>query len=188
MKEKRIQLPLTKEDVLELHAGDFVLLSGCLYTGRDAAHLRMRDTLENGEELPVDLAGQVLYYVGPAPARPGHAVGSAGPTSAYRMDAVTPMLLERGLRGMIGKGVRSQPVIESMKEHGAVYFTAVGGAAALVSKSIKKSDVIAYEDLGPEAIHRYEISDFPVIVTIDAYGENLYEKGPEAYRASQSEV
>ncbi len=183
MEEKRVHLPLSEQDVEDLAAGDFVLLSGTLYTGRDAAHIRMRETLEKGQPLPVDLAGQVLYYVGPAPARPGHAVGSAGPTSAYRMDAATPLLLEHGLKGMIGKGVRNETVIEAMKKHRAVYFTAVGGAAAVISKSIEKSEVIAYEDLGPEAIHRYHVRDFPVIVTIDANGNNLYETGPASYRA-----
>jgi fumarate hydratase subunit beta len=178
MKEKRLQLPLGNEAIEQLRAGDFVLLSGILYTGRDAAHIRMRDAIEKGEPLPVDLTGQVIYYVGPAPARPGQVVGSAGPTSAYRMDGIAPLLLDRGLKGMIGKGLRGAAVIESMKKNRAVYFTAVGGAAALISKSIVSSEVVAYEDLGPEAIHRYEIQDFPVFVTIDANGNNSYETGP----------
>lgn len=186
MTEKKIRLPLTDADIRSLCAGDAVLLSGELYTGRDAAHIRMRRAIEAEEPLPVDLAGNVLYYVGPTPARPGHAVGSAGPTSAYRMDQTTPLLLERGLRGMIGKGTRNETVIEAMKRYGAVYFTAVGGAAALISGSITNSEVVAYADLGPEAIHRYEVTDFPVIVTIDADGNNLYETGPENFRNNYS--
>lgn len=181
MKKIKVQLPMSDSFAETLRASDFLLLSGVLYTGRDAAHLRMQKTLDAGEALPVDLEGQILYYVGPTPAPPGHAVGSAGPTSAYRMDRVTPMLLERGLQGMIGKGTRGEAVIEAMKKHRALYFTAVGGAAALISKSILKSEVVAYEDLGPEAIHRYVVEDFPVLLTIDMYGNNLYEDGPAAF-------
>lgn len=174
MEAKRIQLPLRDEDIAELKAGDSVLLSGTLYTGRDAAHKRLFEAHERGEELPIDVKGQVLYYVGPTPARPGHVVGSCGPTSAYRMDAHTPMLLEQGLKGMIGKGRRGQSVVDAIKKHKAVYFAAVGGAAALISKSIVSSEVIAYEDLGPEAIRKYEIVDFPAIVVVDSEGNNQY--------------
>lgn len=174
MEAKRIQLPLRDEDIAELKAGDSVLLSGTLYTGRDAAHKRLFEAHERGEELPIDVKGQVLYYVGPTPARPGHVVGSCGPTSAYRMDAYTPMLLEQGLKGMIGKGRRGQSVVDAIKKHKAVYFAAVGGAAALISKSIVSSEVIAYEDLGPEAIRKYEIVDFPAIVVVDSEGNNQY--------------
>lgn len=178
---KKITLPLTDEVIKELHAGDSVLLSGSLLTGRDAAHKRLYELIEKGENLPVDIKGEVIYYVGPAPAKPGHAVGPAGPTSSYRMDKYSPALLDLGLKGMIGKGARTQPVIDAMKRGGAVYFAAIGGAAALISRSIQSSEVLAYEDLGTEAIHRFEIKDFPAIVVIDAYGENVYEKEPKKY-------
>lgn len=178
----RLNLPLTRESVASLRAGDEVLLSGVLYTARDAAHQRMITCLDAGEPLPFDVRGQVIYYVGPAPASPGHAVGSAGPTSSYRMDAYTPRLLEQGLLGMIGKGKRSPAVIESMVKHGAVYFGAVGGAAALIARQILRSEVIAYDDLGAEAVHRFEVRDFPVLVLIDSQGNNLYEIGPASYR------
>ncbi len=178
----RLNLPLDESTVRGLRAGDQVLLSGSIYTGRDAAHKRLVALLDEGKPLPVSLEGETIYYVGPAPASPGHAVGSAGPTTAYRMDAYTPKLLAQGLRGMIGKGLRNQQVIDAMAEHGAVYFGAVGGAAALIARSIKSSTVVAYEDLGPEAIHRFVIEDFPVIVLIDSHGGNLYETGPELYK------
>ena len=178
-----ITLPLSREKLADLRAGDEVLLTGEVYTARDAAHQRMIACLDAGKPLPFDVRGQTIYYVGPAPASPGHAVGPAGPTSSYRMDAYTPRMLDAGLLGMIGKGKRSPAVIESMVKHGAVYFGAVGGAAALISRSIKKSEVVCYEDLGSEAIHRFEIENFPVIVLIDSEGNNLYETGPAAFRA-----
>lgn len=177
-----LQLPLDDADIRGLRAGDSVMLSGVLYTARDAAHKRLVDLVSKGEPLPIDVKGQVIYYVGPAPAMPGHAVGSAGPTTSYRMDAYTPTLLALGLKGMIGKGKRNQDVINAMKKHGAVYFGAVGGAAALISKSIVKAEVVAYPDLGAEAIHRFEIKDFPAIVLIDSQGNNLYDIGPALYK------
>ncbi len=170
---KKIQLPLTDDTIAQLHAGDSVLLSGTLITGRDAAHKRLFELIEKGEPLPVDIKGEVIYYVGPAPAKPGHAVGPAGPTSSYRMDKYTPALLDRGLKGMIGKGARSQEVIDSMVKNGVVYFAAIGGAAALISKSIRKMETLAYEDLGTEAIYRFYVEDFPAIVAIDAQGNSI---------------
>ena len=177
-----IQLPLDDAVIKDLRAGDAVMLSGSIYTGRDAAHKRLIELIEKGEPLPFDIKGQVIYYVGPAPASPGYVVGSAGPTTSYRMDAYTPQLLKLGLKGMIGKGKRSPAVIESMRENGAVYFGATGGAAALIAKGITKSEVIAYPDLGAEAIHRFEIKNFPVIVLIDSQGNNLYDIGPALYK------
>lgn len=179
---QKLTLPLSKEEALALRAGDTMLLSGHLYTGRDAAHKRLIALLDEGKPLPVDLRGETIYYVGPAPARPGHAVGPAGPTTSYRMDAYTPQLLALGLRAMIGKGKRSQAVIDAMRANGAVYFGATGGAAALIARSITKAEVVCYEDLGAEAIHRFEIVDFPAVVLIDSQGNNLYETGPAAYR------
>ena len=187
MNAKRIQLPLTREEARALRAGESVLLTGTIYTGRDAAHKRLIQLLDEGKPLPIDVRDQVIYYVGPAPASPGHAVGSAGPTTSYRMDSYAPRLIQLGLTGMIGKGKRNQAVIDAMKEHGAVYFGAVGGAAALIARSIKKSEVVCYEDLGSEAIHRFEIEDFPAVVLIDSLGNNLYETGPAAFRASLEE-
>ncbi len=180
--QKRIQLPLTDADIKELRAGDSVLLSGTLLTGRDAAHKRLFELIEAGKPLPVDLRGEVIYYVGPAPAKPGYAVGPAGPTSSYRMDKYTPALLDLGLRGMIGKGARSPEVVESMKKNGCVYFAAIGGAAALIAKSIKKEELLCYEDLGTEAVRRYTVEDFPCIVAIDSEGGNVYESEPVKYR------
>lgn len=180
--EKHVQLPLTEEAIKDLKAGDRVLLSGVVLTGRDAAHKRLVALLEEGKPLPIELQGETIYYVGPAPARPGHVVGPAGPTSSYRMDPYTPRLLSLGLKGMIGKGERGEAVIQAIREHGAVYFGAVGGSAVLISRSIIKSEVVAYEDLGPEAIHRFHIKDFPAVVAIDAQGNNLYEQGPLLYR------
>ncbi len=177
-----LQLPLTEDRARSLHAGDQVLLTGEIYTGRDAAHKRLQALLDAGKPLPIDLAGQTIYYVGPAPASPGHAVGAAGPTTSYRMDTYTPALLALGLRGMIGKGRRNEAVRAAMQKHGAVYFGAVGGAAALIARSIEKSEVVAYADLGPEAIHRFTIRDFPAIVLMDAWGGNLYEDGPRLYK------
>lgn len=177
-----LDLPLDESTARDLRAGDMVTLSGSILTGRDAAHKRLIDLIDKGEDLPIPLEGETIYYVGPAPASPGHAVGSAGPTTSYRMDAYTPKLLARGLRAMIGKGLRNAEVVDAMKTYGAVYFGAVGGAAALISRSILSSEVIAYPDLGPEAIHRFVIKDFPVIVLIDSLGNNLYESGPKLYK------
>lgn len=180
-----LNLPLDERTVRSLRAGDAVTLTGSIITGRDAAHKRLVELIDQGKPLPVSLEGETIYYVGPAPASPGHAVGSAGPTTSYRMDSYTPKLLERGLRAMIGKGLRNQQVIEAMKQYGAVYFGAVGGAAALISKSIQSSEALAYEDLGPEAIHRFVVKDFPVIVLIDSFGNNLYESGPKLYKKAE---
>ena len=181
MAEIKLTTPLTEEKVRELEVGDKVLLSGTIYTGRDAAHERLVNLLEEGEDLPIDVDGQVIYYVGPAPAKPGKPIGSAGPTTSYRMDPYTPALLNEGLRGMIGKGSRSQEVKDVMEEEGAVYFAAVGGAAALIAKCIKKAEVVAYEDLGTEAIRKLEIEDLPLIVVNDAANNDLYEIGAKKY-------
>jgi len=177
-----ITTPVTTSQVRELRAGDNVLISGYIYTGRDAAHKRLVELVEAGKELPIDLDGQFIYYVGPSPAKPGYVIGSAGPTTSYRMNPYTPTLLKLGLKGMIGKGSLSPEVVEAMKEHGAVYFGAVGGAAALISKSIKKVEVVCYEDLGAEAIHKFYVENFPATVVIDAEGNNLYETEPLKYR------
>jgi fumarate hydratase subunit beta len=179
---KRITTPLTEQAVKDLRAGDSVFITGEIYTGRDAAHNRFAKLIELGNELPVDFAGQIIYYVGPTPARPGQACGAAGPTTSCRMDINTPPLLERGLKGMIGKGLRSQAVIDSMKKNKAVYFAATGGAAALIAGSIKKVEVIAYGDLGAEALHKMTVEDFPAIVVVDSQGNNLYRTGPEQFR------
>ncbi|MFC2007111.1 Fe-S-containing hydro-lyase [Chloroflexota bacterium] len=181
---KKIPLPLTDETVKELKAGDEVLLTGVMYVGRDSAHKRLVDTLEQGKPLPFDINDQTIYYMGPSPAKPGQAIGSAGPTTSGRMDAFTPRLVAEGLKGMVGKGMRSADVKEAMKEHHAVYFGATGGAGALISNSIKKSEVIAYEELGAEAIRRLVVEDFPVIVINDMYGGDLYEEGKAKYRVS----
>ena len=173
---KKIELPLTEEKVLGLKAGDMVSLTGEIYTARDAAHLRIWEALKKEEEIPFELENTVIYYLGPTPARTGKVIGSAGPTTSSRMDKYTPALLEKGLKGMIGKGRRSEEVINSMKEHTAVYFAAVGGAGALLSKKIKSSEVIAYDDLGTEAVRKLYVEDFPVIVVIDRAGNNLYER------------
>ncbi len=173
---KKIKLPLTDDVIKELKAGDSVLITGSMITGRDAAHKRLFELIEKGEKLPVNIKGEVIYYVGPAPAKPGHAVGPAGPTSSYRMDKYTPALLDRGLKGMIGKGARNQEVIDSMIKNKVVYFAAIGGAAALISRSIKKAEVLAYEDLGTEAIYRFEVEDFPAIVAIDSNGNSVLAK------------
>ncbi|MDO5576453.1 MAG: Fe-S-containing hydro-lyase [Fibrobacter sp.] len=172
-----ITTPLLSETVLSLQAGTQVLLSGTVYTGRDAAHKRFMEAMERSQELPVDLHNQVIYYTGPAPAPKGKVIGSAGPTTSSRMDAFTPALLAKtGLRGMIGKGNRSKEVIEAMKRLGVVYFAATGGAGALLSKCITASEVVCYEDLGTEAVHKLEFKDFPLIVAIDSMGNNLYER------------
>jgi len=177
----RLKTPLSDADVEKLKAGDKVLLNGVIYTGRDAAHKRLFDLLQEKKPLPIDLKGQVIYYVGPAPAKPGQVIGSAGPTTSGRMDAYSPKLMEMGLKGMIGKGMRKKEVVEAMKKHKAVYFAATGGAGALLAKAIKKAQVVAYEDLGPEAINRLEVEDFPVIVVNDIKGNDLYEEGMRKY-------
>lgn len=179
--EKRITTPLTKEKIRELKAGDSVLITGTIYTARDAAHKRLIELLDKGEELPIEAADSIIYYVGPTPAKEGQAIGSAGPTTSYRMDAYSPRLIERGVRGMIGKGLRNAEVIESIKKNTGVYFAAIGGAAALIGKSVVKSEIVAYEDLGAEAIRKLEVVDFPAIVVIDCEGNNLYEIGQKEY-------
>ena len=177
----KINAPLTREDARKLKAGDSCLISGVIYTARDAAHKRLCDLVAKGEELPVDLKDAIIYFVGPTPAKPGQAIGSAGPTTSYRMDTYSPTLISLGQTGMIGKGKRGPEVIDAMKKHGAVYFGAIGGCGALLSKCIKKAEVVAYEDLGAEAIRRLEVEDFPAIVIIDSEGNNLYELGRENY-------
>ncbi len=173
--EKYISVPLKKEEIQELKAGDYVYLTGVLYTARDAAHKRMQEALDSGEKLPISVEDNIIYYMGPSPAREGRAIGSAGPTTSSRMDKYAPQLLDLGLKGMIGKGKRSKEVQEAIVRNEAVYFAAVGGAGALLSKAIKSSEVIAYDDLGTEAIRKLEIENFPVIVVIDKDGNNLYE-------------
>ena len=180
--ERHINVPFDAYIVKELKAGDYVYLTGTIYTARDAAHKRMYEALQNGETLPFDIEGNVIYYMGPSPAREGRPIGSAGPTTASRMDKYTPALLELGMRGMIGKGRRTEAVRESMMKNQAVYFAAVGGAGALLSKSILQAEVIAYEDLGTEAIRKLEIKDFPVIVVMDCEGNNLYDMAIEQYK------
>ena len=180
--ERHINVPFDADIVKELKAGDYVYLTGTIYTARDAAHKRMYEALQNGETLPFDIEGNVIYYMGPSPAREGRPSGSAGPTTASRMDKYTPALLELGMRGMIGKGRRTEAVRESMMKNQAVYFAAVGGAGALLSKSILQAEVIAYEDLGTEAIRKLEIKDFPVIVVMDCEGNNLYDMAIEQYK------
>jgi len=168
-----------------LRAGDTVSITGVIYTARDAAHKRLVDLLEQGKPLPVDISGQVIYYVGPTPPKPGKAAGSAGPTTSVRMDAYTPQMLAQGLKAMIGKGKRAPAVVEAMKEHGAVYLGAVGGAAALISRRIQKVEVVAYQDLGTEAIHKFYVDKFPTIVLIDAEGTSLYETEPPKYAVTE---
>jgi len=179
---KKITLPLTDETLKELKTGDNISLTGVMYTARDAAHKRMIESLDQGQPLPFDIKGQIIYYMGPSPARPGHIIGSAGPTTSGRMDAYSPRLIAKGLKGMIGKGMRSQAVKNAMKEHKAIYMAAIGGAGALISKTIKKAEVIAYEELGAEAILRLEVEDFPVTVINDIYGGDLYQQGKAKYR------
>ena len=178
----RIQTPLTEEQSRKLKAGDMVLISGQIYSARDAAHKVMTEALARGEELPIDWHDKIVYYLGPSPAKPGDPIGSAGPTTSGRMDAYTPTMLDQGIKGMIGKGSRKPEVIESMKKNGVTYFAAVGGAAALIAKSIKKYDVIAYADLGPEALAELTVEDFPAIVVIDSEGNDFYEIGQAPYR------
>jgi len=179
---KRVTLPLTDETLKDLKAGDNVLLTGIMYIGRDAAHKRMIEALDQGKPLPFDIRGQTIYYMGPSPARPGQPIGSAGPTTSGRMDSYSPRLIAEGLKGMIGKGMRSPTVKDAMKKYKAVYFAAIGGAGALISKSIKKSEVIAYEELGAEAVLRIEVEDFPATVINDIYGGDLYEEGKAKYQ------
>jgi fumarate hydratase subunit beta len=179
---KRIKLPLSEDDIQGLRAGESVLLNGPLLSARDAAHKRITAALAEGEGLPVELKGETIYYVGPCPTPPGRIIGSAGPTTSGRMDLYTPRLLELGMAGMIGKGQRAPEVITAMVKYGAVYFAALGGAGALIAKSIKEAKVIAYPDLGPEAIHRLVVEDFPAIVAIDAAGTDLYRTGRVAYQ------
>lgn len=179
--ERHIQAPMKREDVKNLKAGDYVYITGTIYTARDAAHKRMFEAIERGEQLPLELKNNIIYYMGPSPAREGRPIGSAGPTTASRMDKYAPTLLDRGLIGMVGKGKRSAAVKDAIVRNGAVYFAAVGGAGALLSKSIKASEVIAYDDLGTEAIRKLEVQNFPVIVVIDCEGNNLYETSIQEY-------
>ncbi len=178
---KKLTLPLTDEDIKGLKAGDSVLLSGTILTGRDAAHKRLYELVMENKPLPVDIKGELIYYVGPAPAKPGFAVGPAGPTSSYRMDKYAPTLLDLGLKGMIGKGARSKEVVDAIVRNNCVYFACVGGAAALIAKSIKSEEILCYEDLGTEAVRRYTVEDFPCIVAIDCFGNNAYEDGQKKY-------
>ena len=179
---KIINTPLTEEVLHELKAGDRVLLNGIIYTGRDAAHKRLAELIEKGEELPMDIKNQTIYYVGPCPAKPGQVIGSAGPTTSGRMDAYAPLLMEHGLKGMIGKGLRSQEVVDSIIKNNAVYFAAIGGAGALLAEAIKEAEVIAFPDLGAEAIYKLKVENFPVTVIIDNKGNDLYKLGKEKYK------
>lgn len=180
----KVTLPLTEEAITGLKAGDSVLLSGTLYVARDAAHIRMTESLERGESLPFGIKGQTIYYMGPSPAPPGKVIGAAGPTTSARMDPYTPRLLAEGLKGIIGKGVRSEKVRDALKKYRAVYLSAIGGAGALLSKAIVRSEVVAYEDLGPEAVLRIEVRDFPATVVNDIRGGDLYEEGKKKYNRS----
>lgn len=179
--EVRINTPLTDEVILSLHAGDKVIIDGTVLAARDAAHAKLVELIEKNEPLPIDLKGQVIYYVGPTPSRPGYVIGSAGPTTSSRMDKYAPILIEKGLKGMIGKGFRSQAVKDAIMKYKAVYFAATGGAGALISKRIIKQEIIAYEELGPEALRLMVVKDFPVYVVNDAYGEDLYLQGQKKY-------
>lgn len=179
--EIKLQTPLTEDKISNLKAGDSILLSGIIYSARDAAHKRLIDLLNEGKELPLNIKNEIIYYVGPSPAKPGCVIGSAGPTTSYRMDAYAPALMDLGLKGMIGKGARNDEVIDAIKRNKAIYFGAIGGAAALIGKSIIKSEIIAYEDLGAEAIRRMEVKDMPLVVIIDSKGNNLYEIGQKEY-------
>lgn len=177
----KLHTPLTDEDVMKLKAGDIVSLNGVIYTGRDAAHKRLVECLDRNEPMPIDVKGQAIYYVGPAPAKPGKPIGSCGPTTSYRMDPYTPTMLAEGMKAMIGKGPRSKEVVDAMLEHKGVYLAAIGGAAAVIAKAVKSCEVITYEDLGAEAIHKLEVEDFICFVAIDAQGGNLYETGKLPY-------
>ncbi len=181
MEAKKIQAPLSDDDIMALKAGDNVLIDGVIYTARDAAHKKLVELMDKGEALPIDLKGQFIYYVGPTPAKPGQAIGSAGPTTSGRMDAYTPKMLEKGMKACIGKGLRNQAVKNALQQHKGVYLAAVGGAGALLSKKIKKCEVVAYPELGAEAIHRLEVEDFPATVINDAYGNDLYAEGAKEY-------
>ncbi|MBA7507519.1 Fumarate hydratase class I, aerobic [subsurface metagenome] len=183
---KRITLPLTDEILKDLKTGDSLSLTGVIYVARDAAHKRMVEALDQGEALPFDIKGATIYYMGPSPARPGRVIGSAGPTTSGRMDAYAPRLMAEGLKGMIGKGLRSKAVKNAMVKHKAVYLGAIGGAGAIISKSIKKAEVVAYEELGAEALRRLEVADFPVTVINDIYGGDLYEEGKAKYQVRAS--
>ena len=180
--EKIINMPLTEEIVNDLKAGDRVLLNGIIYTGRDAAHKRLVELIQKGEDLPMDIKNQTIYYVGPCPAKPGQVIGSAGPTTSGRMDAYAPLLMEHGLKGMIGKGLRSKEVVDSIIKNNAVYFAAIGGAGALLAEAIKEAEVIAFPDLGAEAIYKLRVENFPVTVIIDNKGNDLYKLGKERYK------
>lgn len=182
--DRYINAPLDESTVNELQAGDYVYISGTIYTARDAAHKRMYESMTQGDPIPFDLKNNIIYYLGPTPAREGQVIGSAGPTTSSRMDKYAPLLLDHGLKGMIGKGKRSKEVIDSMVKNGAVYFAAVGGAGALLSKCIKESEVIAYDDLGTEAVRKLRVENFPAIVVIDSKGNNLYETAAEKYKKS----
>lgn len=184
--DKYLNVPAKEEELIDLKSGDYVYLTGTIYTARDAAHKRMYDSLNEGQEIPVDLENQFVYYLGPTPAKEGQVIGSAGPTTSSRMDKYTPTMLNQGLKGMIGKGKRSQEVIDSIKENKAVYFAAVGGAGALLSQCIKEAEVIAYDDLGTEAIRKLRVEKFPVIVVIDSNGNNLYETAVEDFKKKKS--
>ena len=181
MDNVKITAPLTREKARSLRAGDSCLISGVIYTARDAAHKRLCELVADDKELPLDIQNSIIYFVGPTPAKPGYAIGSAGPTTSYRMDAYSPTLISLGLTGMIGKGKRGPEVVDAMKEYGAVYFGAIGGCGALLSKCIKKAEIVAYDDLGAEAIRRLEVEDFPAVVIIDSLGNNLYETGRANY-------
>ncbi|MBN1256952.1 MAG: Fe-S-containing hydro-lyase [Planctomycetes bacterium] len=178
----RLTTPLTDNDIEKLKIGDNILLSGVIYTGRDAAHKRLHDLLKKGEPLPIDLQGAVIYYVGPAPAKPGYPIGSAGPTTSYRMDPFVPLMFQHGQKGMIGKGNRSEEVIATIKKFKGVYLAATGGVAALIAKSVKSMEIVAYEDLGPEAIRRLVVEDFPCIVANDCHGGDLFKEGIKKYQ------
>ncbi|MBQ5676637.1 MAG: Fe-S-containing hydro-lyase [Lachnospiraceae bacterium] len=180
--DQYIKAPISQEDIHNLHAGDYVYITGTIYTARDAAHKRMYESLQKGEKLPIELEGNLIYYMGPSPAREGRPIGSAGPTTSSRMDKYAPSLFDLGLKGVIGKGKRSQAVLDSIVKNQAVYFAAVGGAGALLSKAIKSSEVIAYDDLGTEAIRKLEVENFPVIVVVDREGNNLYETAILEYK------
>ena len=184
--EKRIETPITREAARALKSGDAVLLSGVIYTARDAAHKRLCELAEQGKPLPIDIENATIYFVGPTPAKPGQAIGSAGPTTSYRMDAYSPTLIALGQRGMIGKGKRGPAVVEAMQQYGAVYFGAIGGAGALLSKCVRSAEVIAYDDLGAEAVRKLTVEDLPLTVVIDCEGNNLYETGRQAYLAAHS--
>jgi fumarate hydratase subunit beta len=183
-KVTHLTTPLSDEVVEKLRVGEHVLISGTLFTARDAAHKRMTELLREGKGLPFDIKGAIIYYVGPTPPKPGKAIGSAGPTSSYRMDSYAPTLLALGLKGMIAKGARGKEVVEAMKKYKAVYFAATGGAGALISKTIRKAEVVAYEDLGTEAIRKLEVENFPALVANDIYGNDLYEQGRKQYKKS----